>query len=92
MPKTAHIRSANLPLHLVPAYGRDYTTSAAALADWKQGKDFQIMDISSPYYGAYCSCRDFTRAESVLIRYNRLADFVITGGLKHRPKHGGSTL
>jgi hypothetical protein len=73
----------NIPLHLVPAYGRDYKTAAEALSDWARGLDFKIMDISSPYYGAYCSCRDFTRAESVLIRYNRRADFLITGGLKH---------
>lgn len=74
------------PLHLVPAYGRDYKTSLSALADWKAGKDFLISDISSPYNGAYCSCRDFTRIQRVMIRYNKLADFVITGGLKPRTK------
>lgn len=85
----------SIPLHVVPAYGRDYTTEAAALADWKGGKDFKIMDISSPWNGAYCSCRDFTRAQSVMIRYHRRERFVITGGLaaaSRRPKHGGSVL
>lgn len=72
------------PLHIVPAYGRDYGTSLEVLAAWKSGLDFIIQDISSPWDGKPCSCRDFTRIESVMIRYNHLADFVITGGLKPR--------
>jgi hypothetical protein len=82
--------NSNIPLHLVPAYGRDYKTSTEALAAWREGKDFRIMDISSPYNRAYCSCRDFTRVESVLIRYNRRANFVITGGLKKHPPRSGT--
>jgi hypothetical protein len=70
------------PTHLVPAYGRDYSTSAAALADWKSGKDFRIMDISSEWDGAYTSCRDWARNETVLIRYKRRTEFVITNGTK----------
>jgi len=76
--------------HLVPAYGRDYSTSSEALADWKAGKDFFISDISSEWNGAYTSCRDWARNETVLIRYKRRTEFVITNGLKHeggRPRH-----
>lgn len=74
---------SSIPLHVVPAYGADYRTSHEALTAWKSGKDFKIMDISSPWDGAYCSCQDFLRSESVMIRFNRRADHVITGGLKH---------
>ena len=42
----------SLPLVLIPAYGRTYTTAAAAKADWLDGLDFRIMD------GPYTSCRD----------------------------------
>lgn len=76
--------SHTMPLHIVPAYGRDYHTAIETLAAWKSGSDFLIQDISSPYDGKYCSCRDFTRIESVMIRYNKRADFLITGGLKPR--------
>lgn len=41
-------------LILVPAYGRKYSTQAAALADWKEGKDFKIAG------GPYCSIRDLS--------------------------------
>ena len=41
-----------LPLALVPAYGRKYTSALAAEADWLAGKDFKILD------GPYCSVRD----------------------------------
>ena len=77
------------PTHLVPAYGRDYKTSLEALADWKAGKDFLISDIGSPWDGRYTSCRDWARNETVLIRYRHRSEFVITGGLKHRPKAAG---
>ena len=34
----------------VPAYGRDYTSKAAVLADWNANKDFQIMDLRMSGY------------------------------------------
>lgn len=70
------------PLHIVPAYAQDYKTEAETLAAWRSGTDFLIRDIGSQWNGCYCSCRDFTRAESILIRYNRRTRYVITGGLK----------
>ena len=37
---------------LVPAYGREYETAEAMLADWEQGLDFRIKG------GSYVSIRD----------------------------------
>lgn len=37
-------------LSAIPAYGRDYTSKAAVLADWKANKDFQIMDLRMSGY------------------------------------------
>jgi len=36
----------------VPAYGRTYETESAMLDDWRDGKDFRLVD------GAYFSIRD----------------------------------
>jgi len=71
------------PIHLIPAYGRDYPSSEAVLSAWRRGLDFRISDISSEWNGKYCSCRDFARNETVLIRYHRLTLYVITNGLRH---------
>lgn len=40
------------PLMIMPAYGRQYTTSEQAKADWNAGKDFKIVG------GPYLSIRD----------------------------------
>lgn len=37
---------------IMPAYGRQYTTSEQAKADWNSGKDFKIVG------GPYLSIRD----------------------------------
>lgn len=50
---------------VTPAYGRDYKSKAAALADWKAGKDFRHA-----LTGQYLSIRD--NIPDVWIRYNRL--------------------
>ena len=71
------------PTHMVPAYGRDYKTSEEALASWKEGKDFLISDIGSHWDGRYTSIRDWAKDETVLIRYNRRTEFIITCGRKH---------
>jgi hypothetical protein len=59
---------------IVPAYGRDYKSAAAAKADWEAGKDFRIADISSPYDGKYCSKRD--GLTNITIRYDKLQKIV----------------
>jgi len=57
---------------LTPAYNRDYHNTRDAKADYFAGKDFVLNDISSPYHGKYCSCRDFV-GETVTLRYHRLS-------------------
>ena len=66
---------------VIPAYGRDYKTSEAALSDWKEGKDFLIQSITHPYDGMYCSIRDKIE---VSIRFNNLRDIVIPSHFKKR--------
>jgi len=64
-------------LTVVPAYGRDYESAKAALADWNDNKDFIVATISSPYDGKYCNKQDLPN-EQVKIRYHKLTKCVIT--------------
>jgi hypothetical protein len=64
------------------AYGRDYKNESAAQKDWYEGKDFQYWNISSPYDGKYCSCRDFSVDDSLQLRFNKKSDLVIVNGTK----------
>ena len=57
-------------VHAVPAYGRDYKSAPAVLADWLAGKDFQCAVT-----GQYLSVRDDVPAE-VWVRYAKLAKLV----------------
>lgn len=50
---------------VIPAYGRDYKSKAAALKDWNDGKDFK-----DAVTGQYLSIRD--NIQEVWIRYNKL--------------------
>ncbi len=62
-------------LTLVPAYGRDYKSKKAVIADWEAGKDFQIMDISSPYDGGYITKKEAEasiKGTILHIRYKQL--------------------
>ena len=52
-------------VHAVPAYGRDYKSAQAVLADWKAGKDFQDFIM-----GCYFSIRD-NRPEQIWVRYDK---------------------
>jgi hypothetical protein len=56
-------------IHATPAYGRDYKSKDAVLADWKAGKDFH-----AGVYG-YISIRDNPPAQ-VWIRYANLTKIV----------------
>ena len=49
---------------VLPAYGRDYKSKKAVLADWHAGKDFQ--DAVS---GSYLSIRD--NLPDIFIRYDK---------------------
>ena len=39
-----------MSLTLIPAYGRDYKSAKAALADWNANKDFEIANPGHPRY------------------------------------------
>jgi len=56
---------------LTPAYGRDYKTVRAIIADYVAGKDFILNDITHRRNGSYCSCEDF-KGRVVTLRYNKL--------------------
>ena len=63
---------------IVPAYGRDYKSKKAALADWQAGKDFRIVGYRSEGGGTYVSIRDRATIEgSIQIRYYKLQRVVI---------------
>jgi hypothetical protein len=50
---------------LSPAYGRDYKSKAALLADWIAGKVFKTAN------GQYCSVRDYpTDSGGITVRYS----------------------
>jgi len=61
--------------HIVvtPAYGRDYTSKAKAIADWEAGKDFILQDITSRWDGKPINKADAMRAgfSAVNIRFKR---------------------
>ncbi len=60
---------------VTPAYGRDYKSKAAALADWDAGKDFIIsttgQSVNKPNVARY------SPGEEVRIRFNKLRSVVI---------------
>lgn len=60
---------------VVPAYGRDYKSAKAALADWHEGKDFRAEP-----QGQYCSRRDFGPDTTINIRYTRLTKITSVQG------------
>lgn len=64
-----------------PAYGRDYKSSAAALADWEDNKDFLVEAVwpSCPT-GRYVNKSDVIRIipdAEVRIRFKRKTEVVI---------------
>jgi len=50
-------------VELYPAYGRKYKSVSLALADWKAGKDFKV--IEGFMRERYCSIRDFPDSKPV---------------------------
>ncbi len=57
-----------------PAYGRDYTSKAKALADWDANKDFIIHDLFTGGYVNKAQVPDLLRngITKVLLRYNKM--------------------
>jgi hypothetical protein len=61
---------------LTPAYGRDYKNAKSVRADFEQGKDFIVNDISSRYDGLPVN-RPQLSGQTVTIRYNGLRSVVV---------------
>jgi hypothetical protein len=55
-------------LTLIPAYGRDYKTKAAVLADWEAGKDFLDSGWNRTG-GSYINKGDCPKGTNLNIRY-----------------------
>ena len=57
-----------------PAYGRDYTSKANALADWDANKDFIIQDIRLSGYVSKSQVPDLIRdgISKIMLRYNKM--------------------
>jgi hypothetical protein len=66
------------PLTLVPAYGRDYKSKAAVIADWNADKDFQINSMFHPDDGRYIN-KPQADAEGITahIRYKALTRIAV---------------
>lgn len=56
---------------LTPAYGRDYKSKKALLADFNAGKDFIINDIFHPYDGKPANKADLA-GETLQFRYGNM--------------------
>lgn len=55
---------------LTPAYGRDYSSAKAAIADFLAGKDFSLASL---FHGSgYVSKADFEPRDRISIRFSRL--------------------
>lgn len=62
-------------LVVVPAYGRDYKTKAAVLADWEAGKDFENATVG--VRGRYVNKAGLPPAWGVEIRYANQAKTLV---------------
>ena len=58
----------------VPAYGRDYKSKKAVLADWEAGKDFLIQD---PFLSGYVNKQDKPADMVLNIRYKNLTQIAV---------------
>jgi hypothetical protein len=67
------MRPTKRDYHVVPAYGRDYTSMKAVHKDWLAGRDFR-----DSWTGCYLSRRDVesTPEIEVWVRYNKLQKMV----------------
>lgn len=63
---------------VIPAYGRDYKSKAAVLADYEAGKDFIVQDFFSGEDGRAVNKEDAEREGIQLkVRYQKLTKVVI---------------
>lgn len=63
-------------LILSPAYGRDYTSKKAVLADWDANKDFIIENWDDPYCGKPVN-KEQINEKSVQFRYKGMTQTFI---------------
>jgi len=68
-------------IHASPAYGRDYTTQKAILADWEAGKDFTMQGLQSGQINKADAEQYGVPEGSIMLRYNRNEKFVIVEGI-----------
>ena len=59
-------------LTVVPAYGRDYKSKRAAMADWDANKNFIIADAFDRYDGQPVNKEQLPASTTVNIRYAKL--------------------
>jgi hypothetical protein len=64
---------------LVPAYGRDYTSAKAVIADWRAGKDFE--DVLS---GSYVNRDDIGPHTTINLRYKKLTMVAVVRPVKSK--------
>jgi hypothetical protein len=57
---------------LVPAYGRDYRSKKAVLADWDADRDFIVSDFFSRWDGKPVNKAQIDPDQRVMIRYDKL--------------------
>jgi hypothetical protein len=55
-------------LSVVPAYGRDYKSKRAVMADWNDGKDFYVADFRR---GGYININDKPEGVILQVRYDK---------------------
>jgi hypothetical protein len=66
--------SAAHTITLIPNRGRDYPSAARVLEHLKEGRDFIVADMSSPWDGKPCNLPDLKRAGIMhaKVRYSQL--------------------
>ena len=69
----------NRTITIGPAFGRDYTSKAKALADWDANKDFVIHDLFTSGYVSKSQTPDLLRngITAIQLRYNNMRAVVI---------------
>jgi hypothetical protein len=58
-------------LSVIPAYGHDYKSAKAVVADFLANKDFLICDMSSPDDGRYVNAEQLALGDTLCVRYAR---------------------
>ena len=62
---------------VTPAYGRDYKSKKAALADWNANEDFIINDMSNRWDGKPVNKQGAEEEGlSIMIRYDQLRKII----------------